>query len=59
KIFNNNANEFLKETDLKRHNEDAAAMVTATEWPNDNAFNHSASEEVVEEEIVQVYTDTA
>ncbi|MCI85647.1 hypothetical protein A2U01_0106926, partial [Trifolium medium] len=38
---------------------DAAVMVTATEWQNDNDFNHSASEEVVEEEIVQVHTDTA
>ncbi|MCH88258.1 hypothetical protein A2U01_0009142, partial [Trifolium medium] len=33
--------------------------VTDLERQNDNDFNHSASEEVLEEEIVQVHTGTA
>ncbi|MCI09821.1 defensin-like protein, partial [Trifolium medium] len=66
KIVNHNPNEILKETneddatitDLERHNEDDVAMVTDPERQNGN-FNHSASEEVLEEEITLFHTDTA
>ncbi|MCI54594.1 hypothetical protein A2U01_0075844, partial [Trifolium medium] len=46
-------------TDLERQNGDDAAMVTALERQNDNDFNHSASEEVLEEEMSQFHTNTA
>ncbi|MCI65035.1 hypothetical protein A2U01_0086293, partial [Trifolium medium] len=64
-IVNNNANEILQKTDaatitdLERQNEDDVVMVIAPERQNDNDFIHSASEEVLEEEIVQAHTDTA
>ncbi|MCI29000.1 hypothetical protein A2U01_0050204 [Trifolium medium] len=43
----------------ERQNGDDAAMVKAPEMQNDNDFNHSASEEVLEEEITQVHTAIA
>ncbi|PNX84648.1 hypothetical protein L195_g040711, partial [Trifolium pratense] len=46
------------QTIVDRENGDDVAMTTAPERQNDIDLNHSASEEVLAEELMQVHTDT-